>query len=186
VVSNPINRARLEAIGRDLMDALGVERTPSTTETPARWAKWWIEFLEYDDSKTMTTFTSEAIDQLVVVSGIRVWSICEHHLLPFYCDVSMAYITRDRVLGLSKFARIAHLHAHRLNVQERLVSDIANHLHEATNSPDVAVIAQGEHLCMTMRGIRSPAVMTSSAMHGLFRTDIAARTEFLRIAKIGS
>lgn len=178
----PIDRARIEAIGRDLLDALGVAITPSTADTPKRWAKWWAEFLEYRDERTETTFAVEQADQLVVVSGVRVWSLCEHHLLPFYCDLAMGYVARERVLGLSKFGRIAHLYAHRPQVQERLVTDIAAHLKRVTGSEDVAVVARGEHLCMTMRGVRTPAMMSSSAMHGVFRTDAMARAEFLRLA----
>jgi GTP cyclohydrolase I len=178
-----VNRAALENIGRELMQALGYDANePSTADTPKRWAKWWDEFLNYDDDRMVTTFAAEQIDQLVVVSGIRVWSLCEHHLLPFYCDVAMGYIVQDRALGLSKLGRIAHFHAHTLQVQERLVTQIADHLADAASSPSVAVVARGEHLCMTMRGIKTPSVMTSSAMRGLFRTDAAARAEFLRLA----
>jgi GTP cyclohydrolase I len=113
---------------------------------------------------------------------MRVWSYCEHHLVPFWCDLTTAYIARDRVLGLSKFARVAHKHAHRLQLQERLVHGMADELVKLTGSDDVAVLGRGEHLCMTARGIRTPAVMTSSALRGLFRTDPAARTELLRLA----
>lgn len=178
----PVDRARIERIGHELLDALGIAITPSTADTPKRWAKWWAEFIEYGDARTETTFAVEHVDQLVVVSGVRVWSLCEHHLLPFYCDLAMGYIARERVLGLSKFGRIAHLYAHRPQVQERLVADIAAHLQRVTGSPDVAVVARGEHLCMTMRGIRAPAVMSSSAMLGMFREDARARAEFLQLA----
>lgn len=177
-----VDRARLEAIGQDLMNALGYTGDePSTKDTPKRWAKWWDEFLNYSDERMGTTFNAEQIDQLVVVSGIRVWSLCEHHLLPFYCDIAMGYIVNDKVLGLSKLGRIAHYHSHTLQVQERLVAQIADHLSDATGSESVAVVARGEHLCMTMRGIRTPSTMTSSAMRGLFRRDDAARAEFLRL-----
>lgn len=178
-----VDRDRIERIGKDLMEALGYAADePSTKDTPKRWAKWWDEFLNYRDPKLVTTFAAEQIDQLVVVSGIRVWSLCEHHLLPFYCDVAMGYIVNDRALGLSKLGRIAHFNAHTLQVQERLVAQIADQLADATKSESVAVVARGEHLCMTMRGIKTPSVMTSSSMRGLFRTDAAARSEFLRLA----
>ena len=178
-----VDRERLETIGRDLMEALGYATDePSTKDTPKRWAKWWEEFLNYRDPKLVTTFAAEQIDQLVVVSGIRVWSLCEHHLLPFYCDISMGYIVKNHALGLSKLGRIAHFHGHSLQVQERLVAQIADHLSEAAKSESVAVIARGEHLCMTMRGIKSPAQMTSSSMRGVFRTEASARAEFLRLA----
>lgn len=177
------DRIKLEAVGVQLFDALGLTLDDSTRDTPRRWAAWWMEFLDYEDAKTDTTFAAVQVDQMVVVSGVRVWSLCEHHLLPFYCDIAMGYIVRKQMLGLSKFARIAHLAAHRLNVQERLVSDIAAHLARVTQSPNVAVIAKGEHLCMTMRGVQTPAKMTSSSMRGVFRDDPAARAEFLSLAE---
>jgi GTP cyclohydrolase I len=179
-----IDRERLIAIGHDLMAALGQDATdPSLAETPRRWADWWVEFLDYEDSKTATVFETVRYNQMVVVSGIRVWSLCEHHLLPFWCDLTMAYITEERLLGLSKFARIAHLYAKRLQVQERLVTNIADHLQEVTGAKSVAVIGAGEHLCMTTRGIRTPAIMSSSVLRGLFYDDDKARQELFELQR---
>ena len=146
-------------------------------ETPARFARWWREFTNYSPGTISTVFETASTGQLVVVSGIDVWSLCEHHLLPFSCSLTVAYRTTDKLLGLSKFARIAHKHAHRLQVQERLVADIAREIYEITGSPDVAVIGTGEHLCMTMRGIKTPATMTSSAMNGAFGEDGSLRSQ---------
>ena len=101
-----------------------------------------MEFL-HRDAGTLTRFESVRADQMVVVSGMRVWSMCEHHILPFWCDITIGYITRDHVLGLSKFARIAHAVAGRLQVQERIVEDIARHVQEAAGCEDVAVLARG-------------------------------------------
>lgn len=112
---------------------------------------------------------------------MRVWSLCEHHLLPFWCDVSIGYIARKRIVGLSKFARIAHDAAHRLQVQERLVEQIANRVASVSGSPDVAVLARGEHLCMSMRGVRTKGLATSSALRGAFKRP-ALRAEFLGLA----
>jgi len=165
---------------RQLLLAIGEDPDrPGLADTPARWARWWFEFMDYEDENLDTTFESIVADQMVVVKGIRVWSLCEHHLLPFYCDVSIGYVAKESVLGLSKFARIAHHHAHKLQLQERLVHDIAGTVADLTKTKDVAVIAHGEHLCMTMRGIRSPATMISSAMHGAFRSNPALRAEFM-------
>lgn len=169
-------RVILESIGED-PDRAGIQ------DTPRRVAKFWREFTEYEAGTLATSFSSEAVDQMVVVSGIRVWSLCEHHLLPFWADISIGYIAKDKILGLSKFARIAHKHAHGLQVQERLVQQIANTVGELTGSPDVAVIAKGVHTCMAMRGIKTDGVMTSSVMSGIFREDASARAEFLGLAK---
>jgi len=120
-------------------------------------------------------------DQMVVVSDMRVWSLCEHHLLPFYCDVSVGYIATDKVLGLSKFARIAHLMAHRLQTQEQLVHDIANQIEKITGASGVAVLGRGEHTCMQMRGIKTEGMMSTSVMLGTFRDQPEARHEFLSL-----
>jgi GTP cyclohydrolase I len=108
-------------------------------------------------------------------------SLCEHHLLPFWCDVSIGYIPDEKVLGLSKFARIAHQFAHRLQLQEQLGQQIANEITRITGTMNVAVVLKGEHLCMTARGIRTPGRMTSSVMRGVFRTESETRMEFLRL-----
>ncbi len=146
-------------------------------ETPRRWAAAWREFMEYDPGTTETTFASMASDQMVCVSGIRVASLCEHHLLPFWCDVSIGYIPNAKVLGLSKFARIAH----RLQLQERLGEQIADEISRITGTQNVAVVLKGEHYCMATRGIRMPGRMTSSVMRGVFRTESQTRMEFLRM-----
>jgi GTP cyclohydrolase I len=150
-------------------------------DTPRRWADWWREFMEYDPGKTETAFASVSADQIVTVSGMRVWSMCEHHMLPFSCEVSIGYIAGDKVLGLSKFARIAHQFAHQLQIQERLGQQIADEVCRVTGTQDVAVVLKGEHLCMTARGIRTPGMMTSSVMHGAFRAKYETRMEFLRL-----
>jgi GTP cyclohydrolase I len=122
-----------------------------------------------------------AADQMVCVSGIRVTSLCEHHLLPFWCDVAIGDIPDEKFLGLSKFARIAHQFAHRLQLQERLGHQIADEISRITGTENVAVVLKGEHVCMTARGIRTPGLMTSSVMRGVFRTQSNTRMEFLRL-----
>jgi len=169
-------RAVLEAIGEN-PDRQGLQ------ETPGRVARMWQEFVDYDPGKLDTCFESVTADQLVVVSGMRVWSFCEHHLLPFWADVSCGYTTDAKVIGLSKFARIAHKHAHALQVQERLVEQIAGDITDMTGSENVAVIAKGVHTCMVMRGIRTEGTMTSSAMRGAFRHNAAMREEFLSLCR---
>ena len=178
-----VNYERLLWLGRELLSAIGEDPDrPGLQDTPRRWAQWWRAFVEYDAGKINTTFESVTTDQMDVVSGMKGWILCEHHLLPFWCNISVAYIATDRVLGLSKFARIAHKHSHRLQIQEQLTHQIADEIQQVTGSPDVAVLGKGEHLCMTMRGIETPAIMTSSVMRGMFRSDDRARSEFLSLA----
>ena len=173
---------RLERIGRNLLLAIGEDPNREGLKmTPSRFARWWKEFIDYDPGTIETTFSFESFrtDQMVVCAGVSVFSLCEHHLLPFKCEISMAYIATVHVLGLSKFARIAHKYSHRLQVQERLVHQIADEITAITDARDVAVLARGEHLCMQMRGIKSDGLMSTSVMRGLFRSS-DAREEFGR------
>jgi GTP cyclohydrolase IA len=173
----------LEHIGRQLLVALGEDPDrEGLRDTPRRFAQMWREFIDYDPGRLDTAFESIQADQLVIVGPMRVWSKCEHHTVDFWCDVHVGYIPGSQVLGLSKFARIAHYRAHRLQLQERLVSEIAKDVQDAANTPDVAVLARGEHLCMTARGIRTPALVTSSSLNGAFRQDADLRREFLSLA----
>ena len=177
-----VDYSRLLALGRELLLAIGEDPDrEGLRETPRRWADAWREFIEYDPGTTETTFASVASDQMVCVSGIRVASLCEHHLLSFWCDISIGYIPNAKVLGLSKFARIAHQFVHRLQLQERLGEQIADEISRITGTQNVAVVLKGEHYCMAARGIRSPARMTSSVMRGVFRTESQIRIEFLRL-----
>ena len=177
-----VDYSQLLALGRELLLAIGEDPDrEGLRETPRRWADAWREFIEYDPGTTETTFSSMASEQLVCVSGIRAASLCEHHLLPFWCDVSIGYIPDEKVLGLSKFARIAQQFAHRLQLQERLGEQIADEISRITGTQNVAVVLKGEHYCMTARGIRMPGRMTSSVMRGVFRTESQTRMEFLRL-----
>lgn len=179
-----IDRDALIRHTRELLVLLGQDPDrPGLADTPRRVADMWIEFLSYDPGRTGTTFEAVSADQLVAVKGLRVWSLCEHHLLPFWCDVAIGYLPRERVLGLSKFGRIAQRHAHRLQLQEQLVTDIAAEVQELAQTPDVAVAATGEHLCMAMRGVAMPHRMISSAMLGRFRDRQALRAEFLALTR---
>ena len=177
-----VDYPKLLELGRELLIAIGEDPDrEGLRETPRRWADTWREFIEYDPGNTETTFAAAAADQMVCVSGMRVWSLCEHHLIPFYCDVSIGYITGEKVLGLSKFARIAHQFAHQLQIQERLGQQIADEVSRITETEDVAVVVRGHHLCMEARGIQTPGTMTSSVMRGAFREQFETRMEFLRM-----
>jgi GTP cyclohydrolase I len=173
---------KLVDIGKQLLIAIGEDpERDGLKDTPNRYAKWWKEFIDYDAGKIETAFTLENNDQMVAVTGMRVWSLCEHHLLPFSATVSIGYIPKDKVLGLSKFARIAHKFAHKPQVQERMVQEIADEVVRVTGSKDVAVVADGEHSCMVMRGIRTSGSMRTSVMGGLFRSEPETRAEFLNL-----
>jgi len=115
-----IDHARVKSLVKELLEAIGEDpEREGLLETPRRIANFWSEFIEYDAGKLDTTFSAVKHNQMVAVTGMRVWSMCEHHMLPFWCDVSIAYIADDKVLGLSKFARIAHKHAHKIKLHTR-------------------------------------------------------------------
>ncbi|WSQ14935.1 GTP cyclohydrolase I [Streptomyces sp. NBC_01231] len=177
----------LEAVARQLLIQIGEDPDRSgLQDTPKRFARWWREFSTYQAGRVETQFPLRTDGQIVMVSDINVWSLCEHHLLPFSCVLSIAYRPGEHVLGLSKFARIAQRHAHRLQVQERLVRDIAEEISKVTGTDDVAVIGRGEHLCMSMRGVRTSALMTCSVFDGIFRDYGPARDEVIKFASSSS
>jgi len=175
---------RVEKIITLLLKELGedVDRD-GLKETPHRVAKFWNEFINYEPGKIDTAFEAIETDQMVIVKDLNVWSLCEHHLLPFSTKISIGYITRHKVLGLSKFARISHKHAHKLQLQERLVNDIAEEVKQYVGTEDVAVYGQGVHLCMVSRGIRTSGEMITSYTSGVFREEHETRQEFLSLIK---
>jgi GTP cyclohydrolase IA len=130
------------------------------------------------------TFQADC-DQMVVVRDIPYYSLCEHHMLPFHGQVTLGYVPRDgRVVGLSKLPRLVHCFARRLQVQERLTTQIADALQTIVRPAGVGVAVTGAHTCMQMRGIRSSGVMLTSALRGVFLEKPEARAEFLQLARI--
>lgn len=173
---------RVKQLAGELLDALGLDRTDDNLrDTPRRYADWWQEFLVYDPGHTDTAFESVSADQMVIVANMGVWSLCSHHLLPFRCSISIGYITGKQVLGLSKFARVAHQFAHRPQLQELLVKQIADEIARLTGTQNVGVLAVGEHLCMSARGIKTPARMINHELRGAFMENDATRHEFLSL-----
>jgi GTP cyclohydrolase I len=175
-----IDQAGVELAAADLLRALGRDPdSPHLADTPRRVAAAYAELLsprEFD----LTTFPNdEGYDELVLARGIPVHSLCEHHLLPFHGVAHVAYLPADRILGLSKLARVVELVARDLQVQERLTQQIADWLQQHLAPKGVGVVVEAEHLCMSMRGVQaSGAVTLTSALHGLLREDPRSRQEF--------
>jgi len=159
---------------------------PGLVDTPERAAKAF-EFLtkgyrqNLDEVINGALFPSDS-SEMVMVTDIELYSLCEHHLLPFVGKCHVAYIPNGKVLGLSKIARIVDMYARRLQIQENLVMQIATTIEDVTNALGVAVIIEARHMCMMMRGVeKQNSSMKTSAMLGCFRTNQATRSEFLSL-----
>ena len=160
-------------------------------ETPKRVAKMWNELLSgYDKDPTEILSKQFDVDAggdvngngLVLVKDIPLFSQCEHHLAPFYGKVHIAYIPRNKVVGLSKFARLVECFGRRLQVQERLTKQIADAINDNLDPIGVMVVVEAEHMCMTMRGVQKPGTKTvTSRVYGVFFDDDKARNEVLRL-----
>ncbi len=180
----PDRRAAERAVA-DLLVALG--RDPAgehLAETPRRVADALLELTtpaEFD----LTTFPNdEGYDDMVVAVGIPIHSLCEHHLLPFYGVAHIGYLPGDRILGISKLARVAEMFARDLQVQERLTTQIADWLDDNLHPRGVGVVIEAEHLCQSLRGVRAAGTRTvTSALRGTLRTDHRSREEFLSLTR---
>jgi GTP cyclohydrolase IA len=176
-------RRMLVLIGED-PNREGLRRTPERFEKAL---KYLTSGYRTDPDKLLNgAMFSVCYDQMVVVKDIEVYSLCEHHLLPFFGKCHVAYIPSKKVVGLSKIARLVNMYARRLQIQERLTSQIANAIQERLSPEGVGVIIEARHLCMVMRGVEKQhsAAMTS-AMLGAFRENKQTRDEFLSLIKGG-
>jgi GTP cyclohydrolase I len=173
-------RLQLELMGEDPARE-GLLRTPQRV---ARSMEWLTR--GYDTSLTEAVgegVFADTHDNMVMVRDIELYSMCEHHLLPFYGKAHVAYVPNGRILGLSKIPRIVEMFARRLQVQERLTSEIAEAVDEVLEPRGVGVVIEARHLCMMMRGVEKQNSMTiTSALLGEFRDDAKTRDEFLRLA----
>jgi GTP cyclohydrolase I len=173
---------------RNLLLALGQDPTsPHLVDTPRRVAATYAELLTPREFSLTTFPNDEGYDELVIARDIPLSSLCEHHLLPFTGVAYVGYLPGDRILGLSKLARVVELFARRLQVQERLTKQVADWLEEHLRPKGVGVVIQAEHLCMSLRGVQAPGCRTvTSALHGLLREDPRSRAEFFALAGVAS
>ena len=171
----------------DLLRALG--RDPESlhlADTPRRVAGAFAEMLTPPPFDLTTFPNDEGYDELVLATAIPVQSLCEHHLLPFSGVASIGYLPGDRILGLSKLARVLDLFARDLQVQERLTQQVADWLQENLSPRGVGVVIEAEHQCMSLRGVRARGSRTTtSALHGLLREDARSRQEFFALTRTG-
>lgn len=169
----------IESTGEDVI-------RPGLLDTPDRAAKAF-EYLTSGYTMDLKEVINDALfpsdsEEMVIVKDIELFSLCEHHLLPFIGKCHVAYIPNGKVLGLSKVARVVDMFARRLQIQEALAQQIASTIQETTNARGVGVIVEAKHMCMMMRGVeKQNSSMKTSAMLGTFRTHQATRTEFLTL-----
>jgi GTP cyclohydrolase I len=187
-----VDRGRIEKAVREILEAIGEDPDRDGLQrTPERVAEMYEEIFSglIDDPDQHLSVTFEADhDEMVMVRDIACFSVCEHHLVPFVGKAHVAYIpSKDgRITGLSKLVRLVDFYCRRPQVQERLTAQIADEIDRALNPRGVLVVIEAEHLCMSMRGVRKPGTMTvTSAVRGLFRDNLATRTEAMDFIRNG-
>ncbi len=184
---NAKNISKLEEITAVLLEEIGEDtEREGLLKTPSRVAKAW-EYFSQGYHMTPEEVVGDAVfnekcDDIIVVKDIDFFSLCEHHLLPFYGVVHVGYLPGEKIIGLSKIPRIVEVFARRLQVQERMTKQIADAIEDILEPRGVAVMAEASHLCMQMRGVEKKAsFMVTSAMRGVFKENQKTREEFLTI-----
>jgi GTP cyclohydrolase I len=180
---SPVDLVAAEHAAEAFLSALGLSLdTESLRATPGRMARAYAEMFAPRPFELTTFPNDEGYDELVLARSIPVQSVCEHHLLPFVGVAHVGYLPGERILGLSKLARVVEMFARRPQVQERLTKQVADWLQTNVAPRGVGVVVEAEHLCMTMRGVRAAGASTvTSAVHGLLRDDARSRAEFFAL-----
>lgn len=186
-----MDKEKIERAVRDILEAIGEDPDrEGLKETPKRVANMYEEIfsgINQSPEEHLKIFHEQGNEELVIVRDIPLYSMCEHHLLPFVGKAHIAYIPNDgKIIGISKLARIVNVYARRLQVQERLTAEIADFLYKELGARSVAVIVEAEHLCMTMRGVRAAGAKTeTSALRGYVRSDAKVRAEVMSLLNGG-
>lgn len=184
-----MDNKRIEKAVREILIAVGEDpKRKDIVDTPRRVADMYEEILSGTRSspeKELEIIFEKEHDEIILLKNIPLYSVCEHHLLPFIGKAHVAYIpSNNRVTGLSKLARVVEIFARRLQVQERLTTDIADIIMKKLKPKGVMVIIEAEHLCMSMRGVKKPGVMTvTSAVRGIFRKNEKTRSEAMALIR---
>ena len=185
-----IDKERLEQITKELLEIVGEDTNrEGLLKTPTRVAKSW-EFLSQGYKQDLDEIINgalfeEAAKDMVIVKDIEFYSLCEHHLIPFYGKAHVGYIPNGKIIGLSKIPRIIDFYARRLQVQERLTNQIATCIQDLLNPKGVAVIMEGRHFCMLMRGVQKQnSIASTSSMLGTFKEKSSTRNEFLKLVEV--
>lgn len=188
-VFNRVNKKKIEKAVREILEAIGEDpERKDLVATPVRVAQMYEEIFRgigKDPRAELEVLLAENHDEIVLLKDVPLYSFCEHHLLPFVGKVHLAYIPKeDRVTGLSKLVRVVEILSRRLQVQERLTTQIANIVMEKLKPRGVMVIIEAEHLCLSMRGVKKPGILTvSSAVRGIFKENEKTRAEVMALIK---
>src|SRR4051795_5441828 len=182
-----LDLGRAEQAAADLLEALGLDLSADgRRDTPRRMAHMYAELLTVTPFRPTTFANDGGYDELVVAKSIPFHSLCEHHLLPFVGVAHVGYLPGERIIGLSKLARVVDRFARSLQVQERLTTQVAGWLQRELAPRGVGVVIEAEHLCMSLRGVQKAGATTvTSALHGLVRDDSRTRQEFLALTTGG-
>ncbi len=183
-----VNERKIEEAVLAIVEAIGEDpKREGLVGTPRRIAEMYSEIfmgIDLDPREELMVGFEEGHHEMVILKDIPFYSMCEHHLLPFYGVVHIGYIPKGRVIGASKLARVVEILSRRPQLQERLTTQIAETIVEALEPDGVAVVIQAEHMCMTIRGVKKPGSnVITSATRGLFRTKAATRSEFLSLVQ---
>ncbi len=180
-----MNPERIAALIEELLKEIGEDPSREGLRLTPRRVAQSFQFLfsgySQDPKKLITVFESEA-NNMIIARDIEVFSMCEHHMLPFFGRCHIGYIAKKKVIGVSKLARIVDVYARRLQIQERLTAQVAREVMDATNAEGVGVVIECRHLCMMMRGVQKQnSIMTTSSVLGSFHDEAATRMEFLNL-----
>ena len=183
-----IDQEKIKQAVHEILIAIGEDPSrEGIKDTPRRIAEMYAEVfrgMKEDPKEVLSVGFEEGHNEMVILKDIPFYSMCEHHLLPFYGMVHIGYIPKGRVVGASKLGRVVEILAKRPQLQERLTTQIANTIVEAMQPEGVAVVIEAEHMCMTMRGVKKPGSnIVTSAMRGSFRSRAVTRAEFLSLIK---
>ena len=183
-----VDQRKVEEAVLSIIEAIGEDpKRQGLVGTPSRIAEMYAELfmgIDLDPKEELTVSFEEGHHEMVILRDIPFYSLCEHHLLPFYGVVHIGYIPKGSVVGASKLARVVEILSKRPQLQERLTTQIAETIVEALQPDGVAVVIQAEHMCMTIRGVKKPGSnIITSATRGLFRTKAATRSEFMSLVQ---
>ena len=183
-----MDKEKLENLYKKVIETIGEDpNREGLKETPSRIAKSMTKLFggyNQDPKEMVTVFDGENYDEMIICKNIDFYSNCEHHMQPFFGKISIGYIPKKKIIGLSKLPRLVEVYSRRLQNQERLTMQIANALYELIEPKGVGVVIEGKHFCMMARGVeKQNASMTTSNFRGLFKKDQKTRSEFLKLIR---